>query len=387
MTDGVQGVNYYSGNVQEGSETFLSDETTTSNSQRTSNKGNSGGSKNTSAAENELVSFDFESMSYEEVLSAVKKLETQMLTLSGQLECFKTVIESDEQLKEMFEEQYDEIKRQFEEAQEEFLNCDDPTQQLFLNNKVMNLSNLLNTLSSQVMQALNRLQDDSLKQTAYSNELMQLNASYVEGMSVASDKAAEMARRQARAMAALNASTSANANTSANSAPSSAGNAADGANFFAASSSSNGVSSGHVSQNMLNSLKGWEGLRTTAYKCPAGVWTIGYGHTSGVQAGQQITEAQAEQYLRADLASFENEVTAQAKAAGVNLTQGQFDALVSFAYNCGGGALQKSGIMGMLKSGNTQGAASKLKEYVHGGGKVLPGLVSRRGVEAGWMLA
>ena len=81
-----------------------------------------------------------------------------------------------------------------------------------------------------------------------------------------------------------------------------------------------------------------------------------------------------------------------ANAAGVKLSQGQFDALVSFAYNCGGGALQKSGILGMLKTEEGKkpdiaAAANKMNEYVHGGGQVLPGLVSRRKTESSWLYA
>ncbi len=120
---------------------------------------------------------------------------------------------------------------------------------------------------------------------------------------------------------------------------------------------------------MLNALKGWEGLRTTAYKCAAGVWTIGYGHTGNVSPGQTISEAQAEQYLRQDLSSFENEVTSLAKNVGVKLTQGQYDALVSFFLQLWWRCVKKSGILEMLKGGNIDGAASKLKQYVHGGRK------------------
>ena len=88
--------------------------------------------------------------------------------------------------------------------------------------------------------------------------------------------------------------------------------------------------------------KDGKGLEPQHISDAAGVWTIGYGHTGNVSPGQTISEAQAEQYLRQDLSSFENEVTSLAKNVGVKLTQGQYDALVSFSYNCGGGALKKN---------------------------------------------
>ena len=76
-------------------------------------------------------------------------------------------------------------------------------------------------------------------------------------------------------------------------------------------------------------IKEFEGLRLKAYKCPGGVWTIGYGHTAGVKSGMVITEAQAEEYLKADLIVFERYLN----GLGLALNQNQFDALVSFIYN------------------------------------------------------
>ena len=135
-----------------------------------------------------------------------------------------------------------------------------------------------------------------------------------------------------------------------------------------------------LSQSGLNHIKSHEGLRTTAYRDPVGVLTIGYGHTGpDVKPGQKITEAQAEALLRKDVAWAENAVRKNVK---VPLTQGQFDALTSFTFNCGAGALQKSTLLKKLNAGDYAGAQAEFGKWVHGGGKVLPGLVRRRNEEA-----
>lgn len=127
-------------------------------------------------------------------------------------------------------------------------------------------------------------------------------------------------------------------------------------------------------------IAGFEGLRLTAYRCPAGVLTIGYGHTGpDVKPGLVITQQQAENLLAADLARFERGVSEM--CAGLSLTQGQFDALVSFAYNLGLGALAGSTLMRLLRAGDVQGAARQFDRWNKAGGKVLPGLVKRRAAE------
>jgi len=122
-------------------------------------------------------------------------------------------------------------------------------------------------------------------------------------------------------------------------------------------------------------IKEHEGLRLDAYLCPARVWTIGYGHTGDVHPGQRITEAMADLLLQSDLKSFERAVNAAVK---VPLTQGQFDALVSFAFNVGAGAFRLSTLLRVLNEGDYRAAAKQFDRWVHGGGKVLPGLVRRR---------
>ena len=88
-----------------------------------------------------------------------------------------------------------------------------------------------------------------------------------------------------------------------------------------------------TSQNGINLIKQFEGCRLAAYKCAAGVWTIGYGHTAGVKAGQKITQAQAESFLKDDLAKYEKAVMKYDST--YHWSQNQFDALVSFAFNIG----------------------------------------------------
>ena len=126
-------------------------------------------------------------------------------------------------------------------------------------------------------------------------------------------------------------------------------------------------------------IKQFEGLRLRAYQCAAGVWTIGYGHTSGVKPGMSITAAEAENLLRGDLQKFENAVG----TLGLQLTQNQFDALVSFAFNVGIAALRGSTLLRLIRSGASETAIrTAFGMWVKAGGKTLPGLVRRRKAEA-----
>ena len=122
-------------------------------------------------------------------------------------------------------------------------------------------------------------------------------------------------------------------------------------------------------------IKKYEGYVLKAYKCPSGVWTIGYGHTNGVKSGMQITKAQALDYLKQDLSTFEKAVTNYVK---VPLNQNQFDALVSFSFNCGAGALKTSTLLQKLNSSDYNGAANEFLKWNKSNGKVLNGLVKRR---------
>ena len=133
-----------------------------------------------------------------------------------------------------------------------------------------------------------------------------------------------------------------------------------------------------ISKAGLDLIKQFEGLYLKAYRCPAGVPTIGYGHTAGVAMGQTITQQQADDYLRRDVRQFERAV---ARLATVPLTQGQFDALVSFAFNLGEGALAQSTLLRLLNAGDYAGAAAQFDRWNKAGGRVLPGLVRRRAAE------
>lgn len=134
-----------------------------------------------------------------------------------------------------------------------------------------------------------------------------------------------------------------------------------------------------TSSNGLALVKQFEGLRTQAYICPAGVLTIGYGSTGAhVKRGMVITEAQATALLAQDVVRFEKAVN----GLGVALTQNQFDALVSFAFNVGEKALRDSTLAKKLKAGDYKGAAAQFARWTKAGGKTLPGLVRRRAAEA-----
>lgn len=123
----------------------------------------------------------------------------------------------------------------------------------------------------------------------------------------------------------------------------------------------------------------FEGLRLTAYKCPAGVWTIGFGHTKGVKQGDVITKDQAMQYLHDDMVDAINAVNKQVK---VPMTQGQFDALVDFTFNLGEGALSRSTLLTYVNAKNFAGAALEFHKWNKAGGKELAGLTRRRKAEA-----
>ena len=127
-----------------------------------------------------------------------------------------------------------------------------------------------------------------------------------------------------------------------------------------------------TSEKGIALIKSFEGCRLTAYLCPAGVWTIGYGHTAGVVQGQTITQAQADSFLKADLEKYEKYVN----ATGLTLNQNQFDALVSFTYNCGAWNLKK-----LIANRTLPEIADAMLLYNKGGGKVLAGLVRRREAE------
>lgn len=129
-------------------------------------------------------------------------------------------------------------------------------------------------------------------------------------------------------------------------------------------------------------IKTFEGYRSEAYLCPAGVWTIGYGHTSGVQPGDTCTRDEADDLLKEDLRTAENAVNAQ----NLDLTQAQYDALVSLVFNIGSGAFLNSTLLKLLKNDTVarEAVEDEWKQWKHSGGKELKGLVRRRAAE--WSL-
>jgi len=145
-----------------------------------------------------------------------------------------------------------------------------------------------------------------------------------------------------------------------------------------------------MSQEGIDSLlKKFEGCKLKAYRCPANVCTIGYGHTSAAGAptvtdGMTITQKQADDILRRDLVKYETEVFNMLHQP---LTQNQFDVLVDFAYNAGINALRTSTLLKKVNAAQFGDVPTELMKWTKGGGKVLPGLVRRRQAESAWWTA
>lgn len=123
----------------------------------------------------------------------------------------------------------------------------------------------------------------------------------------------------------------------------------------------------------------FEGCRLDAYLCPAGVWTIGYGHTFGVREGDVIDQEAAEALLIEDLEEFEGYVTALCQCG---LEQHQFDALVSWVFNLGPGNFESSTLLRRLNDGDLGAVPDEIRRWNKAGGRVLDGLVRRREAEA-----
>lgn len=135
-----------------------------------------------------------------------------------------------------------------------------------------------------------------------------------------------------------------------------------------------------TSQKGIELIKRYEGFRAEAYLCPAGIWTIGYGHTADVHRGDRIDEDTAEDFLREDLESAEGAV---GKYVRVPLKQWQFDALVSFTFNLGAGNLYSSTLLKKVnRNPDDPAIRQEFEKWVYAGGRVLQGLVDRRKAEA-----
>ena len=144
----------------------------------------------------------------------------------------------------------------------------------------------------------------------------------------------------------------------------------------------------NISEVGLDLIKLHEGCKLVAYPDPGSggdPWTIGYGHTgSNIGPGLHISQEQADDYLRNDLAWVEKCINNSVK---VDLTQGEFDALCSFVYNLGCSALGKSTLLAKLNAGDSDGAAQEFGRWTKASGKVLQGLVIRRKAEMDVFLA
>ena len=134
-----------------------------------------------------------------------------------------------------------------------------------------------------------------------------------------------------------------------------------------------------VSNYCLGKIKEFEGYRAQAYKDSAGVWTIGYGHTRGVERYDRTNPRGAEMYLREDLAPVERYLQTVPELD----TQGKFDACADFCFNLGMGAFKASTLLRHIKAGRTTAEIqAQFRRWVYAGGRILNGLVKRRAWEA-----
>lgn len=139
-----------------------------------------------------------------------------------------------------------------------------------------------------------------------------------------------------------------------------------------------------MTPTLIDHIKAMEGWRPKAYLCPAGVWTIGWGRTGGVRKGDRTTEEREIPWLLNKL----SECSAQALAMSPILAQhngNRLAAIESFIYNVGPGAYRKSTLRKRVDAGDWEGAAAEMRRWVYAGGKMLPGLVTRREIEAQWL--
>ena len=123
----------------------------------------------------------------------------------------------------------------------------------------------------------------------------------------------------------------------------------------------------NIGQKGIDLIKHFEGCELNAYKCPAGVWTIGYGHIKGVSEGMSITQEQAEQMLLDELKEYENYIN---ELVVVDLSQNQFDALVSWVYNLGPANLKSSTLLKVLNSGDYAGVPDQIERWNKAGNLV-----------------
>ena len=134
-----------------------------------------------------------------------------------------------------------------------------------------------------------------------------------------------------------------------------------------------------TSQDGLKLIKKFEGCELKSYQDSVGVWTIGYGHTKGVEEGQEITQEEAEEMLASELSEYEGYINDMVEC---DLEQHQFDALVAWVYNLGPTNLRSSTMLKRLNANDLDDVPNQIKRWDKAGGKVLAGLVRRREAEA-----
>ena len=140
-----------------------------------------------------------------------------------------------------------------------------------------------------------------------------------------------------------------------------------------------------TSEKGLDLIRKYEGLRLVAYVCPGGKLTIGYGHTGpDVTTGKKIDEEEADALLLKDVQRFEKAINGMVT---VPVSQGMFDALISFSFNLGAGSLKSSTLLKKLNADNRKGAADEFLKWNKAKGKVLAGLAARRKSERELFLA
>ena len=134
-----------------------------------------------------------------------------------------------------------------------------------------------------------------------------------------------------------------------------------------------------ISQEGLSLIKKFEGCKLQSYKCAAGVWTIGYGSTNGIEEGMEISQERADMLLLEDVEVFEKAVN---ELVEVPLEQNQFDSLISWTFNLGPTNLKNSTLLKVLNDKDYEGVPAQIKRWNKAGGEVLQGLVRRREAEA-----
>ena len=134
-----------------------------------------------------------------------------------------------------------------------------------------------------------------------------------------------------------------------------------------------------ISQEGLALIKKFEGCELDAYKCAAGVWTIGYGSTKNVKEGDTMKQEDADNLLLHEMEEYEGYVN---DLVEVDLKQNQFDALVSWVFNLGPANLKASTLLKVLNAKDYEGVPAQIKRWNKAGGKVLQGLIRRREAES-----